>query len=231
MLLFGSLVCAFVPYWADSRIHNVGNGRFHASVARLATKIIDIVSYDGRNIRNEIISEYARGTVVDLCCGTGTSTAYGGIGVDTSEDMLREAKWLRGASGKFYVGNAESWGDDDCCDTVTIFFALHEIPSEARQRIYTNALRIAKRRVVICDISPEKVPSDIMLTGEPYLLDFQDSVLNELELVESFPMVASVEKKNLIPNHVLLAIIDKKCEIECEEAGMSSAVMFDVVES
>jgi hypothetical protein len=43
-------------YWYDSRIHTLGNAGFlgavHAALAPLSTKIIDVVAYDGRDIRS-----------------------------------------------------------------------------------------------------------------------------------------------------------------------------------
>lgn len=43
-------------YWHDSRIHTLGNvgffGAVHAALAPLSTKIIDVVAYDGRDIRS-----------------------------------------------------------------------------------------------------------------------------------------------------------------------------------
>ena len=45
----------------DPRIHNFGNvgigGKFHASLARPITKIIDIAAYNGEDIRKIIINE------------------------------------------------------------------------------------------------------------------------------------------------------------------------------
>ena len=96
-----------VPYQFDSRIHNFGNvgvgGLFHSVMARPFTKLIDLIAYDGRNIRVDIIknlkiekSEF----VADFCSGTGTSTEALRkcfkdavvTGVDTSREMLRVAK-------------------------------------------------------------------------------------------------------------------------------------------
>ena len=205
MLLFAMTLTAPVPYWKDPRIHSMGNGILHASVARLATALIDRVSYGGRNIRADLLTEYATGAVVDLCCGTGTSTPYGAVGVDTSAAMIREARWRRGPTHDLRVDNAETFGDDDSFDVATIFFALHEMPAHGRMRVLKNAMRIARKRVLICDISPRKVPSNAMLAGEPYLLDYQAHITDELSL--------AAQKGNLsvheyIPNHVLVGVIE-----------------------
>lgn len=45
-------------YWFDQRIHMLGNrgmcGALHAALAPIATKIIDVVAYDGINIRKKV---------------------------------------------------------------------------------------------------------------------------------------------------------------------------------
>ena len=79
-------------YWFDPRIHNFGNtgigGLFHSVVAPLATKLIDKLAYDDRDIRDEISSMLAnygdggsvvKGTeeelkILDIGCGVGMST-------------------------------------------------------------------------------------------------------------------------------------------------------------
>lgn len=138
------------PYWEDPRIHSLGNGKVHATLARAATKLIDLVSYNGRDIRKELLAKHAAGcSVVDLCCGTGTSTPYGGVGIDTSPAMIREAIWRRGPTQSFCVANAETYGENNAFDVATIFFALHEMPQEARLKVLKNATRIARKRVLV----------------------------------------------------------------------------------
>lgn len=77
-----------VPYWDDPRIHNFGNNNwFSAFVAPLATKLIDLSAYDGVDLRKKILSDAnitPDESVVDLCCGIGSSTAGWGLGVDSS---------------------------------------------------------------------------------------------------------------------------------------------------
>lgn len=51
-------------YWFDDRIHTLGNygfwGAVHAAVAPISTKIIDVVAYDGVDIRLQV--SYRRAT-------------------------------------------------------------------------------------------------------------------------------------------------------------------------
>lgn len=147
-------------YWKQAPIHNWGNtgfrGRMHAFLSPLATAIIDRTSYGGRDVRHEILKQIkGDGAVLDLCCGTGFSTAPGAVGVDATEEMVDVARfWCapqpspesavgREAVGEpvsarrrhpgklFRVGNAESYGEPFSFDVVTVMFATHEMPQAA----------------------------------------------------------------------------------------------------
>ena len=177
------------PYWFDERIHNFGNvglgGRIHALFAPLATRIIDATSYGGVDVRRMVQAAIPRGTsVLDLCCGVGYSTAPGAVGVDTSSCFLDAARLLQlGRNATFVRGNAETYGKTLSHDVVTLMFATHEMPREARQRVLANACRIARRQVVVVDIDPEfklalttdpqrAAQAKAFLSGEPYALDY-----------------------------------------------------------
>lgn len=199
-------ILSLIPYWNDPRIHQLGNGKIHAMVARPATWFINRIAYNGRDIRKELLEDIGSSeSVVDLCCGTGTSTRVGGdtIGVDTSEDMLREARWRRGKYGSFVLGNAETWGETNCCDVATIFFALHEMPQYARRNVLKNAQRIARRRVIVCDISPAKIPSEQMLKGEPYILEYQENIVSDILSFTNTSLMGDI-----IPGRVMVCFID-----------------------
>ena len=177
-----------VPYWFDPRIHVWGNvgwkGRVHALLAPFATALIDHLSYDGLDVRKvahqTIKEEYS---VLDLCCGTGYSTLPGSHGVDTSQEMLDVAKFVHDDSS-FSVGNAESYGQAEEYDVVTIMFALHEMPADARRRVLRNAMRIASKSVILVDIHPDfhqvlaakPMQGASFLMGEPYVLDYLENL-------------------------------------------------------
>ncbi|GAI95856.1 unnamed protein product [marine sediment metagenome] len=59
MIFTASLLLSYTPYYYDRRIHNLGNigfpGEIHAESALLSTRVIDIIRYNGVNIRKEII--------------------------------------------------------------------------------------------------------------------------------------------------------------------------------
>lgn len=181
----------FPGYSQDPRIHNVGNvgwgGRVHAVLAPWVTALITASAYGGVEPRAWLHQTACVGnvSVVDLACGVGLSTPRGGLGVDSSREMLDVARVLddadeAGATKRFVLGNAETWGEDACCDVATIAFAFHEMPRRARLRTLRNALRIARRRVIVVDICPTYVPSRAMLTGEPYMLDYLRHVDRDL---------------------------------------------------
>ena len=115
--------------------------------------------------------------------------------------MISTALWNR--HGQFSVGNAETYGQTDSFDVVTVFFALHEMPVDAIVRVLDNAMRVSRKRVVICDISPRKVPSKLMLTGEPYLLEYQKNIVALLKNAAAYAYIEEV-----VPRHVLLCVIE-----------------------
>jgi len=169
------------PYYRDPRVHFLGDTALHAGIARVGTRLIDELAYDGEDVRKSLLSCIPRNvSVIDLCCGTGTSTAVPGVGVDTSEHMVREARWRRGRHGRFVVGNAETYGDRDSFDVATLFFCLHEMPRGARRRVLQNAHRISKGRVMMLDIGNTYTPSRAMSASEPYLTDYLENILEDV---------------------------------------------------
>ena len=61
----------------------------------------------------------------------------------------------------FERGNAETWGESQCCDMATVMYNMHEMPSHARLRVLLNAQRIARRSVLVVDIWPVSHPRDL----------------------------------------------------------------------
>lgn len=214
MLPLGVLVtCLNIPYWAHPRIHNFGNGRMHANIAPVATWIIDRLSYNGRNVRQEVMDTHIlrvakHATICDLCCGVGYSTAStpASVGVDTSPAMLDVARDLH-ANKTFVLANAELYGETRSFDVVTIMFALHEMPRTARVKILANAIRIARSKVIVCDISTQKTPSDLMLSGEPFLLEYQRHIKHDVANMAWANDRVSCMRLNdrFVEGHVLLA--------------------------
>ncbi len=208
----GMIISPNVPYWNNRNIHNLGNtgalGNLHAMTAPIMTKFIDRAAYGGRNIREEVYNTF-EGDVLDMCCGTGFSTKPGSTGIDTSLEMLRFSKIFNPGSEYLY-GNAERFGKDDEFDVVSIMFAFHEMPTSAHQKIIRNAIRVARKKVVVVDISKDYKPSRGMLAGEPYLLNYLDNFEKTIERTPfEYPLyyktrnkLDGVNKTTLVENHV-----------------------------
>ena len=207
-------------YYYDSRIHNFGNiglgGQLHALLAPHATTMIDNKCYNSVNIRQLILSKYNQDfykkheklpKLIDLCCGTGTSTAPNQLGIDTSEAMISKAKPNK-PHAQFIIGNAENYGHEDEFDTSTIMFAFHEMPNYAHHKIIKNAKKISKHDIIIVDISPNYRPSKLMLSGEPYLLNYK-ATIHELLTQHQFTYL------EYIPNHVGLWVYSHKINHNC----------------
>jgi len=191
------VICSLNPYWYNPKIHNLGNagfrGNIHALASPIITKFIDEKAYRGLDVRQQIFEEID-GSVLDICCGTGFSTKPGNTGIDTSFPMIRGANLFNPGSA-YIFGNAETFGKDNQYETVTCMFAFHEIPAYAHGKIIRNCIRVAKKQIIIVDISTDYKPSSMMLTGEPYIINYLKSIDN---LFESF----SFKKKKLIESHV-----------------------------
>ena len=199
-------------YYYDARIHNFGNiglgGKIHSLVAPYATTMIDNKCYNSVNIRQLILSKYNQEfykkheklpKLIDLCCGTGTSTVTNQLGIDTSEAMIYKAQSQAKAQTQFLIGNAENYGQQDEFDTATIMFAFHEMPNYAHHKIIKNAKKITKHDIIIMDIDPSYSPSKLMLSGEPYLLNYKNTI-HKLLTEHQFSYI------EYIPNHVGLWI-------------------------
>ncbi|MBA45797.1 MAG: hypothetical protein CMB31_04340 [Euryarchaeota archaeon] len=208
----GMILSPYVPYWSNKNIHNLGNtgplGNLHAMTAPIMTKFIDRAAYGGRNIREEVYNTF-EGEVLDMCCGTGFSTKPGSVGIDTSLEMLRFSKIFNPGSEYLY-GNAERFGKDGEFDTVSIMFAFHEMPTSAHEKIIRNAIRVARKKVVVVDISKDYKPTKAMLSGEPYLLNYLDNFEKTIERTPfQYPLyyksrsrLSGVNKTNLVKGHV-----------------------------
>ena len=201
-------------YYYDSRIHNFGNiglgGRVHSLLAPYATKMIDNKCYNSINIRHKILSKYNQEfykkyeklpKLIDLCCGTGTSTCINQLGIDTSEAMLSKARKNNNIKQslkihtQFIKGNAENYGQPQEFDTATLMFAFHEMPNYAHHKIIKNAKKITTHAIIIVDIDPSYRPSKLMLSGEPYLLNYKATIAKILK-EHQFSYL------EYIPNHV-----------------------------
>ena len=176
--LISFVLCLQKPYWYNPDIHTLGNigmlGTVHAAITPLATRLIDIKAYSGRDIRKEIYNTL-EGDVLDICCGTGFSTKPGNTGIDTSPEMLKFSNIFNPGSN-YLFGNAENYGLDKQFDVISCMFAFHEIPTHGHEKILKNCIRVAKKEIIIVDISTNYKPSNMMLSGEPYINDYLNNI-------------------------------------------------------
>ena len=184
------------PY--DPRIHNFGNhgtlGSVHSLIAPLFTLYTDTTIY-GRNLRKEIVdAEGADKTILDVGCGTGfsTSATHGSKGLDVSNEMLSTAKAIF-PNKDFEQGHIEEWVPDKQYDIVTMMFLFHEVPQEHRINIIEKLKLIAREKILVVDISPNYSPSELMLTGEPYIKDYLKNIRGDL---------SDFDEEIIIANHV-----------------------------
>ena len=209
------------PY--HPKIHTLGNigigGKLHAKIAPYITKLIDYNAYHKRNIRQEIYEDLIQNYdnhpfILDLCCGVGMSTPKhkNCIGIDTSKEMINEAKYLhKHMKHNFLIGNAEDVYDTidfnhhlnnfNGFDITTIFFGFHEIPQEARQKIISYHLKHTKDKLIVVDIDPNYKPSKMMYSGEPYLLDYKENIRKDLKYAN---------ESVIVQNHVICWTFDCK---------------------
>ena len=196
-----------VKYNFDPRIHNFGNvgfgGRMHAMLAPIAERVIDVVAYDGEDVRTALHGRLDAGTVVDLGCGTGSSTPPGACGVDSSNAMISVAR-SRFKDKRFVVADAETFGEEDAYDTALVSYVLHEAPETGRRAILANAMRIARRSVYVMDISSSYIPSPLMLTGEPYVLDYLEKIDSEIAEIALSPKASGLITEGLGRQRVTL---------------------------
>lgn len=102
----------------------------------------------------------------------------------------------------FLTGNAESTTfSDESFDLVTVMYALHEAPSLGRSRIFHEARRLLRPggTLAVIDISPEYKPSKSMLMGEPYMLEYQKNIHDQLGTLPGF---GTFHNETVVPGHV-----------------------------
>lgn len=109
---------------------------------------------------------------------------------------------LESKTCRYLLGNAERVkAPARSFDLITIMYAFHEIPKSARYRILREARRLLKDGgvVTIIDISTDYIPSPAMLSGEPYVLEYQANIMNQLAAVQGF---SGLESDVIVDGHV-----------------------------
>ncbi len=87
-------------------------------------------------------------------------------------------------------------------------YAMHEMPQAARRRVLRNAMRLARDSVLIVDIWPGFEPTPMMLSGEPYVLDYLKNMESDIEA--SAPSSEwDVTRVDVVEEHVRMWKLDR----------------------
>ena len=194
-------------------IHNLGNvgisGQAHAQGAWFATWLIDQLAYGGINMRNEfaqlMAQRYENGTkLLEVGCGVGTLTYelentdnFDMVAVDTSQEMIDIARHC--IQTPLLCLNGVDF--NETVDVSIVCMVMHELPPCAHRELLRNMLNITTLDVWVVDIDPDYQPSLTMLSGEPYVPKYLETIeamihemANETE--------RAVDTFSLIPGHV-----------------------------
>jgi ubiquinone/menaquinone biosynthesis C-methylase UbiE len=122
----------------------------------------------------------------------------------------------------YKIGNAERTGlKGGSFDLVTIMYGFHEIPFVGRYKILREVRRLLREgaTLAVVDISPSYQPSDMMLAGEPYVLEYKKHIQDQLRSIRGF---ANVRYDEVVPGHVgvwvLTRAIAQKVTVEAAAA-------------
>lgn len=176
-------------------IHTLGNvghtGRVHARGAWFATWIIDQLAYNGRNMRCEfaqlLASNYEnRTSLLEVGCGVGTLTyelertqKFNIVGIDTSNEMISVAKqYIR---SPLVCMNGVDFRET--VDVSVICMVLHEMPLCAHRDMINHMMSVSVTDVWIIDIDPGYQPSRAMLSGEPYMPEYMETIEKTIESI------------------------------------------------
>lgn len=219
------------------QIHNMGNtgmgGALHARLACSATRVIDHIAYDGRNMRRELAESIAKtrpnGLVVDVGCGVGTLTreliranltVVGAI--DASPQMITQAE--REVPGQtFTVLNAAALPEQfSGIDIAVACMLVHELPQNAHADLILAMLNAthADGEVWVADIDPSYIPSPMMLTGEPYVQEYIRTFEGTLRRIASMENSLHLQIDTLIENRVTLYRILKNVSISSKKQNV-----------
>ena len=129
-------------------------------VARVYDRLVDPLNAGVRRVALRIDPPEGTWTVLDVGCGTGTGlAAYAAAGcavagLDASPAMLERAAARLGEDADLRLGDAAHLPyPDSSFDRVTLSMMLHEVPSEDRPAVLSEALRVtrARGRVMVID--------------------------------------------------------------------------------
>ena len=102
----------------------------------------------------------------------------------------------------FKKGNAQDTHlPNGSFDLVTVMYAFHEAPMKGREQILKEARRLLAPGgiLAIVDLSSDYQPSPHMLAGEPFVIEYQKNMSNQLRHMKGF---LHPQYKTLVPGHL-----------------------------
>lgn len=118
--------------------------------------------------------------------------------------LSRQIEAQEVANVTFYVGNAEATPfPESTFDLVTTMYCFHEVPKSGRDSIIREARRLLKPGGIfaVVDISTNYTPSESMLSGEPYVIEYQKNIDEQMANMAGFK---NVTNEVIVPGHVEL---------------------------
>lgn len=103
---------------------------------------------------------------------------------------------------KFTIGNAERTNfPSKTFDLVTVMYAFHEAPMAGREKMLREAYRVLQPggTLAVVDISTDYTPSPTMLSGEPYVLEYQKNIHRQIRSLKGF---SDVRYNHVVQDHV-----------------------------
>lgn len=180
-------------------------GQVHAQGAWCVTRIIDRVAYRGRNMRQEVAHDVVQTLtrklhdrpvrILEIGCGVGTFTHeldiecakafddYNITAIDTSAEMLMYAMDHISEHVKLTQLNGVDAGvsTETTYDVAISVMMLHEMPRVAHEEMIHALFRathdgIDGGEIWLVDIDPMYTPSGSMLSGEPYVPEYLQTI-------------------------------------------------------
>jgi len=131
-----------------------------------------------------------------------------GYGIVKEQGLKLKAAARRGFAS-FKQGNAEDTKlPENHYDLVTVMYAFHEAPKAGRDKILREAKRLLQPggTLAVIDICTDYVPSEQMLKGEPYVLEYQENIKDQLDNAHGFRLA---DYKSLVQGHVGMWILKR----------------------
>jgi SAM-dependent methyltransferase len=110
----------------------------------------------------------------------------------------------------YVLGNAQrTLFPNRSFDLVTIMYAFHEAPKYGRYLMLREARRLLSKggKLVVVDICPTYTPSATMLAGEPFVLEYKESIQTQMKALKGFD---EFDFQSVVDGHVVMWTLTRK---------------------